>query len=170
MFGKRPTSTARMSRLTAGSLVRSELGLDRERNLIAWGELVHEALALDVQEGGALAAHRLRHEEAVARAVEPEGRGVELHELEVGERGAGGAREREAGLTAPRGLVVRCQSAAMPPVARITAPAGSARARRRAPARLAPRSGRPGSRARSRRVAPAPECARGWPRSRTGRA
>ena len=40
------------------------------------------------QQRRALAAHRLGHEEAVARAVEPQRGRVELHELEVGEHGA----------------------------------------------------------------------------------
>ena len=45
-----------------------------------------------VQQRRALAADRLGHEEAVARALEAQRGGVELHELEVGEQRAGVAR------------------------------------------------------------------------------
>ncbi len=37
---------------------------------------------------------------------------MELHELEIGERGAGAVREREPSPSAPGGFVVRSQSAA----------------------------------------------------------
>ena len=46
MFGKRATSTARMSSLTAGRAAALELRLDRERHLVARCQLVHEALAV----------------------------------------------------------------------------------------------------------------------------
>ncbi len=45
MFGKRATSTSRMSRLTALLAAASEFGLDRERHLVAGRQLVDEALA-----------------------------------------------------------------------------------------------------------------------------
>ena len=69
---------------------------------------------------------------------------------------------------APRGLVVRCHSAAIPPVARITA-----RARQRERAALARAEREPGAAAvrpwpaRSPPRARAPGCARSWPRAPT---
>ncbi len=58
------------------------------------GQLVradHEAVAVGVHEVGALAAHRLRDQGllALGARAEPEHGGVELHELEVGDLGAG---------------------------------------------------------------------------------
>ena len=73
-----------------------QLRLDGERHLVARRQLVHEALAIGVQERRALPAHRLRDQEAVARAVEPQRGWVELHELEIGEPRPGVAREAEA--------------------------------------------------------------------------
>ena len=76
----------------------------------------------------ALAADRLGDEEALAaRDAGDRGR-VELDELEVGERGAGGVRERACPIPSePGGFVVRDHSAAAPPVARIVARARTAR-------------------------------------------
>jgi hypothetical protein len=70
-------------------------GLDRERHLVARGQLVHEPLAFGVQQQRALAPHRLRDQEAVTGPVGDEGGGVELHELEVRQVGAGEVRERQ---------------------------------------------------------------------------
>ena len=96
MLGKRPRSSARMSRSTEGAPVASSSRLDRERDLVARRQLVDEALAGGVQELRALAAHGLGDEEAVARAVAAQRRGMELHELEVGEPRAGGLGERQS--------------------------------------------------------------------------
>ena len=85
MFGKRSASTWRMSSQTASVAGALELGVDRQRHLVAGRELVDEALALRVVEERALAAHGLGHEKAVARALEAERGRMELHELEVGE-------------------------------------------------------------------------------------
>src|SRR5262245_50966317 len=53
--------------------------------MIAW----HEALAGGITQPGALAANRLRDKKGFARRVwRHECRGVELHEFEVGQRGA----------------------------------------------------------------------------------
>ena len=64
---------------------------DRPRDDVARRELVGEPLAVVVDEQRALAAQRLREQEAV---VDQGGR-VELHELEVGERCAGAVGEGE---------------------------------------------------------------------------
>ena len=64
---------------------------DRARDDVARRELVGEAVAVVVDEQRALAAQRLREQEAV---VEQRGR-VELDELEVGERGPGAIGEHE---------------------------------------------------------------------------
>ena len=68
---------------------RSPCG-DLARDDVARSELVGEAVALVVEQHGALSAQRLGQEE---RRVD-ERRRVELHELEVGERGAGAVRGR----------------------------------------------------------------------------
>ena len=64
---------------------------DLPRDDVARRKLVGEAIALIVEEHGALAAQRLGEEE---RRVD-ERRRVELDELEVGERGAGAVRGRD---------------------------------------------------------------------------
>ncbi len=64
---------------------------DRARDHVPRRELVGEALAVLVQEGGACAAQRFGEEEAV---VEQRG-GMELDELEVGERRARAVREQQ---------------------------------------------------------------------------
>ena len=75
---------------------RCMLRPDRARDLVARRELLDEALAVGVEQRGALAADRLGDEEALA-ALDAGHRGrVELHELEVGERGAGAAGEQQA--------------------------------------------------------------------------
>ncbi len=58
----------------------------------------HEAVAVGVDEVGALAAHRLRHQRLLALRVgaEPEHGGVELDELQVGDLGAGPQGEGDA--------------------------------------------------------------------------
>ena len=129
-----------MSSQTAGSPRPLELRLDGERDLVARRQLVHEALALRVVQERALAAHRLGHEEAVARALEPQRRGVELHELEVGEQRARLAREAE-----PRADRAARVGGALPTARPSRRWRGSRRARR---ARTAPPS-------RGRSVSPA---------------
>jgi hypothetical protein len=78
----------------AGAL---ELGVDGERHLVARRQLVHEALALRVVEQGSLAAYGLGDQKAVARPVQAERGGVELHELEIGEQRTRLAHKTEAG-------------------------------------------------------------------------
>ena len=87
MFGKRSTSHVRACRADRPARrVRSQLGLDGERDLVARRQLVHEALALARRSRCAPSPRTASViEEAVARAVEPQRGGVELHELEVGE-------------------------------------------------------------------------------------
>ncbi len=96
MLGKRrdvdPAHVQRHGALAA----LAQLGLDRQRHLVARRQLVHEALPVRVEQGGALAAHGLGDEEPVAGAVAHQRGGVELRELEVGEVGAGVVRERQA--------------------------------------------------------------------------
>ena len=70
--------------------------MDRARDRVARLQLVHEALAGGVVERRALAAHRLADEEALAARDPDDRRGMELHELEVGELGARRAREQQA--------------------------------------------------------------------------
>ena len=111
----RPTSVpsaAIRSRIAAG-------------DLIARCQLVGEAAPRGVEQQRSLAADRLGDQPAVERRARQRQRGgVELAELEVGELGAGacgrGPRRRRS---RPRGFVVRCQSAAPPPVARTVAAA-----------------------------------------------
>ena len=83
-------------------------GGDRPRDDVARRELVGEAVAALVEQQGAVAAQRLGEQEAVVE----ERRGVELDELEVGERRAGPVGEDEAVADRAGGFVVRCQSAA----------------------------------------------------------
>ena len=64
---------------------------------VARRQLVDEALAVAVVQRRALAADRLGDQEALATGEADDRRGVELGELEVGERGAGVAGEHEAG-------------------------------------------------------------------------
>ena len=79
-----------------GSAGLDEQAVDRARDGVARLQLVDEPLAGDVVQRGALAAHGLRDEEALAPG-DPDDRGrVELDELEVGEVGARGAREQQA--------------------------------------------------------------------------
>ena len=73
-----------------------QLPLDREGHVVAGRELVHEPLAPRVQERGALAPHRLGDQKAVAGTVVAQRGGVELHELEVGQLGAGREGQRQA--------------------------------------------------------------------------
>ena len=79
----------------------AQLGLDREGHVVARRELVHEALAGRVEQRGPLAADRLGDEEAVTRAAGPQRRGVELHELEVGQPRARRFGEPEPGPDRP---------------------------------------------------------------------
>ena len=65
--------------------------------MVARRELVDEALAGGVEQRRALAAHRLGDEEALAARDPGDGGGVELDELEVGERRARRARQQQAG-------------------------------------------------------------------------
>ena len=95
-LGNSAGSTARMSRSTLGRPLSSHLRPDRARHLVARRELLDEALAVGVQQGGALAADRLGDQEALAALDAGHGGRVELHELEVGERRAGAAREQQA--------------------------------------------------------------------------
>ena len=75
----------------------AQLGLDRESHLVARRQLVHEALAILGDQLGPLAPHGLGDEEAVMPVVRmDESRGVELHELDVGEIRAGRMGERHA--------------------------------------------------------------------------
>ena len=134
-LGKRARSTERMSRPTAAVPLRSQLRLDRERDLVARRELVDEALAVGVEQRRALAADRLGDQEAVARAVAAQRGGVELHELEVGQRGAGGVGEQQPG--ADRAARV---GGALPE--RGHAAGGEHHARGRARAAASPRRGR----------------------------
>ena len=85
--------------MSSNTLVaRAQALVDRARDLVAGRQLVHEPLAVGVHQQRALAAHRLRDQEAVelARRARERG-GMELHELEVGERGAGLVGEQQAG-------------------------------------------------------------------------
>ena len=121
-----------------------------------------------VEQVRALAAHRLGDQEAVARALAA--RSAVGWNCMNSRSASARARRRSASAgpapTAPRGLVVRSQSAAMPPVASTTARASSAsgppvargaRAARRSAPRAWP--------ARWPRAARAPRCARSWRRS-----
>ena len=60
----------------------------RARHLVARRKLVDEALAVGVEQGRALAADRLGDQEALAARDAGDCGRVELHELEVGQRGA----------------------------------------------------------------------------------
>ena len=79
------------------AVARVELALDGERDLVARRQLVDEPLAGAVVEQRALAADRLGDQEAVVLAAGRERGGVELDQLHVGERRAGGVRERHPG-------------------------------------------------------------------------
>src|SRR5436190_12251385 len=67
--------------------MRAHLVLDRERDLVAWSELLDEALAIAVQQQRALTADCLRDQEAIAAVGGYERGGVELLELHVRQRG-----------------------------------------------------------------------------------
>ena len=74
-----------------------EAGLDRARDLVAGGELVDEALARGgIVQGRALAADRLGDQKALAPGEADHGGGVELQQLEVSQRRAGGVGEQQA--------------------------------------------------------------------------
>ncbi len=73
---------------------------DRARNDIARRELVGEAISVAVDEHGALTAERLRQQEAVVEQC----CGVELDELEVGERRPGVVGEHEPLAERPPGV------------------------------------------------------------------
>jgi hypothetical protein len=68
-----------------GRALLAHLQRDRPRDLVARGELVDEALAAAVDERRALAADRLRDQEALPPADPGDRGGMELDELEVGE-------------------------------------------------------------------------------------
>ena len=57
----------------------------------------HEALAVLVEERGALAADGLGDQEPVPRPLMTQGGGMKLHELQIGQLGAGRLRQREPG-------------------------------------------------------------------------
>ena len=95
-WGSAPMSTERMSSWTEAAPPALQLALDRQRHLVARRQLVHEPLAVGVEQGGALAAHGLGDEEPVAGPVAHQRGGVELRELEVGEVGARRVRERQS--------------------------------------------------------------------------
>ena len=81
-----------------------ELGLYGERDLVARGELVDEALAASVEKRRPLTANGLGYQEAVARPVAAQRGGMELHELEVGEIRARAVGEREPGADGASGI------------------------------------------------------------------
>ena len=103
------------------------LAQDRAGDDIARGQLAlrrvarHEALALRVAQVCALATHRLRDQERLAAPI---GRrqhgGMELRELQVGQRRARAPRHRQPSAVAPGGFEVRSQSRPAPPFASTT--------------------------------------------------
>ena len=93
-----------MSRPTDGGPGERHLPLDRSGDLVARGELVHEALAARVEQPGSLAAHRLGDQEAVGAVIADHRGGMELHQLEVGQRRAGREREQQSPSDRARGV------------------------------------------------------------------
>ena len=101
--GQNPRKAARegrreLARVEVDALSGALLAHDRARDHVAGRQLrhavqlLHEALAVVVHERRALAAHRLRDQrERIFRRVER--RGMELHELHVGERHARAMRD-----------------------------------------------------------------------------
>jgi hypothetical protein len=80
-----------------GGAAGAQPGLDGARDLVTRRQLVHEPLAAGVVQGRTLAADRLGDQEAVG-AVRPRPHdrgGMELHQLEVGQRGAGGMADEQ---------------------------------------------------------------------------
>ena len=85
-----------MSRSTDGRPGQRHLPLHRPCHLVARRELVDEPLAAGVEQPGAFAAYRLGDEEPVRAVGADDGGGVELHELEVGERRARRERQQQS--------------------------------------------------------------------------
>ena len=73
----------------------ADLAEDRAGHLVARCELLDEALPLGVEQRGALAPDRLGDQEALAARDTDDRGGVELDELEIGQRGAGGVGEQQ---------------------------------------------------------------------------
>ena len=73
-----------------------EAQCDRAGDLVAWGELVDEALAGEVVQGCALAADRLGDQKSLPPGEADHGGGVELQQLEICQRRAGGMGEQQA--------------------------------------------------------------------------
>ncbi len=100
-----PGRASRRSRCDRLGAVGLEPVEDRRRNRVARGQLVGEAAAGGVEQGRALAAHRLGDQQPVEARPRQEERGrVELAELEVGEVGAGGGGHRRPGADRPPGV------------------------------------------------------------------
>ena len=101
MFGNRSASTCRMSSHTAGSPVRSQLGRDRERDLVARRELVHEALACASYRSAPSPRTASVTRKPSRSPSQPQRGRVELHELEVGQQRPGVAGQAEPGADRP---------------------------------------------------------------------
>ena len=96
--GSAPPSTVRMSSCTALCAAPLELGEDRQRHLVARRQLVHEALAVARRAASAPSPRTASVIRKPSRGpVVHERRRVELRELEVGQLGARGVRQRHAG-------------------------------------------------------------------------
>ncbi len=80
------------------------LALHGQGDLVARGELVDEPFAAGVEQQRALAADRLGDEEAIGAVGRGHGGGMKLHELEVGQLGAGGVGEQQPASDRPRGI------------------------------------------------------------------
>ena len=125
-MGKRAGSMPRRSSLTPSAAVGLEPGEDRRGDRVAGGELVGEALAGGVEQGRALAAHRLGDQQrrragsrAAASAV-----GWNWQNSRSARSAPAAAASTGPAPIAPQGLVVRRQSAAAPPVASTVAARG----------------------------------------------
>ena len=161
MLGKRPMSTERMSSGHGARAARAQLGLDRQRHLVARRQLVDEPLAAGVEQGRALAAHGLGDEEPVARAVAHERGGMELRELEVGEVGARRVRQRQPDADRPARVGGARPERGGAAGGEHGAPGGDRRARRRRARRYTPRQ-RPPSTSRAVAVVCSSTSMRSW--------